>query len=133
VLQEFIPQMTRYYVQDPDFFFLAIRLLDRFFRTHTALDHAESILARIPRFTAQNTEFVEWATLDSCLGAVFRGGDNHEHLSGLMAWASPAEKNAFLMDQGALEVISQIGAVLLRQVVLLKFLALACQIPKFIS
>ncbi len=47
-------------IRDPDFFFLAIRLLDRFFRKHTALDKVESFLARIPGFTARNAEFVEW-------------------------------------------------------------------------
>ena len=126
VVEEFIPQMTRYLryanspgyrvlhtqkyiLSDPDYFFLAVRFLNRFFHNYTALDRAEDILPLVPRFIAKNSEFVEWRTVDSCLGQIFRGGDNHEHASELLVLASPAEKDGCVMDHGTMEVLIDLG------------------------
>ncbi|KLO07867.1 hypothetical protein SCHPADRAFT_944905 [Schizopora paradoxa] len=135
-VEEFVPQMTRY-LRDPDFFFLAVRFLDRFFHTYIALDGGEDVLPLIPKFIAKNSEFVEWSAVDSCIGHVLRGGDEHEHLSELLLWASPAEKDGFVMDDGTMKILTDLGSSFFSNIsklpLVLDWITLNTQIVELIS
>ncbi|KLO07879.1 hypothetical protein SCHPADRAFT_1001338 [Schizopora paradoxa] len=136
VTDEFIPQMTRY-LRDPDYFFLAIRLLDRLFQTRMTLEGAEVILPLIPKFIAKNCEFVERTATDSCLGHLFEGGDDNDHATSLLVLASSSEKYAFVMDQGTMAILEDLGASLFSNMdkfsIVLKWIIKNTRLDRFIA
>lgn len=76
------------------------------------LEGAEQILPLIPTFIAKNNEFVEWAATDRCLGHLFEGGDENDHTTSLLVLASSSEKYAFVMDEGTMGILKELGTSL---------------------